>query len=344
METNMTMYSTESCISPRDLAIELPPDRSTLQTVSVSRSVLQNIIAHKDQRLMVICGPCSIHSVNEAEVYAQKLARLRYKYHDRLEIIMRVYLEKPRTSTGWKGLIYDPNLDGSCDMESGLKIARGLLLSITSMGLPVATELLDPLVSLYISDLISWASIGARTAESQIHRQMASGLSMPVGFKNGTDGSVDTAINAIASSRSSHRFLSVNRNGKVCVLKTAGNQWGHVVLRGGSDGPNYDAQSILNTSVLLKTTGFQESIIVDCSHRNSGKDYRNQISVCETVAGSRTKGLSQIVGVMLESNLCSGKQSFSSDMLHQLEYGLSITDPCIGWEETETLLERIYNM
>lgn len=335
------LNSTAPLISPRALAVEMPPEQKTLETVDHARSTIRKILSGQDKRLLVIAGPCSIHNQQSALEYASKLARLHQKYFDRLYIIMRVYFEKPRTTVGWKGLINDPEMDGSCDIASGLKIARQLLLSITSMGLPAGMEMLYPMVSQYIGDLASWASIGARTSESQVHREMASGLSMPVGFKNATDGSLEAAVNSIKAAASPQCFLSIDRYGQVCVARTSGNNWGHLILRGGKNGPNYDSLSINNAQKLLLKDNLNDSLIVDCSHMNAGKKHMNQITVCRETMKLRSEGNSCIRGLMIESNLQNGNQEITCK--RQLKYGVSVTDECIGWDETEKLLEEIYS-
>lgn len=253
-QTSAALHTTDPLVSPRALAIQLPLEKQSWETVKKARTIVKRILCGKDNRLLVIAGPCSIHDPQAALDYASRLNKLRTRYEDRMFIIMRVYLEKPRTSVGWKGLISDPDMDGSCDIAKGLRIARKLLLSITSMGLATGMELLDPIISHFVGDLVSWASIGARTTESQIHRQMASGLTMPVGFKNSTDGCPESAVNSIAAARNRHSFMSVDRYGRVCIAHTSGNQWGHLILRGGKNGPNYDPDSLSRATNLLKKT------------------------------------------------------------------------------------------
>jgi 3-deoxy-7-phosphoheptulonate synthase len=301
------------------------------------RHALQHILAKQDKRLLVISGPCSIHDPAAALEYAEKLNRLRQELQDRLFIVMRVYFEKPRTTIGWKGLIYDPDLDGSANIAEGLKIARKLLVEITRMGLPAATEFLDPFVPQYIDDLITWAAIGARTTESQTHRQMASGLSMPVGFKNGTDGSLQVALDAMSSARHSHNFLGIDAEGYIANVRTHGNPWGHIVLRGGSKRTNYDAESIGQTQAMLNEAKLPPVVLVDCSHANSGKIPARQEDVWNSVLQQRLAGNDGLIGLMLESNLREGTQKIPADKA-RLQYGVSVTDACMDWETTERLL------
>lgn len=323
-------------VSPRALEKELPMTRKATETILTGRETIENILSKKDNRILVIVGPCSIHEIKAAVEYAKKLNRLRQKVAETLYVVMRVYFEKPRTTVGWKGLINDPALNGSCDMEAGLRIARKLLLQITEMGLPTATEMLDPITPQYIADLICWAAIGARTTESQTHREMASGLSMPVGFKNSTDGELTMAINAMIAAGSPQSFLGIDHNGLTSIVKTSGNPWTHVVMRGGSR-PNYDSVSIGETLTLLRERKLTEAIMVDCSHANSRKDHRNQEIAWQDVINQRIAGNEALVGLMLESNLNEGKQKNTGD-LSTMDYGVSITDACISWGETEKLL------
>ena len=300
-----------------------------------------DIINGKDKRQLMIDGPCSIHDVSAAMEYARKLQKLQQKYSDKLFIVMRVYFEKPRTTIGWKGLINDPDIDSSYNIEKGIKTARKLLRDIALMGLPAGTEMLDTIIPQYISDLVSWTSIGARTTESQPHRVMASGLSMPVGFKNGTDGNPDIAINAMEASKHQHSFIGIDKKGKLAVVRTAGNQWGHLIHRGGKNHPNYDQASISDSSQKLENSNLNTGILVDCSHDNSGKKHDNQPKVVEDVISQIKSGKSPIIGMMVESNLFEGNQKIPKN-LSELKYGTSITDACIGWETTESLLNQIY--
>jgi 3-deoxy-7-phosphoheptulonate synthase len=304
-----------------------------------SRQRVLNILNQKDPRLLVVVGPCSIHDVDAALDYARRLNALRNDCADQLEIIMRVYFEKPRTTIGWKGLINDPHLDGSYEIEIGLKKARKLLLELTAMGLPTATEFLDPIIPQYIADLITWAAIGARTTESQTHREMASGLSMPVGFKNGTDGSLQIALDAMQSARTGHSFLGIDQDGITSVVRTSGNSAGHVVLRGGRTQTNYDAQSIAEAESKLRQHGLPPVLMVDCSHANSSKQHLRQEEVWRSLIEQRATGTKSIIGIMVESFLKEGNQPFPRPV-SELAYGVSITDACIGWDLTERMLRN----
>jgi len=322
---------------PQQLKHQLPLSGSAKRTVVNSRSTIQNILKGQDNRLMVISGPCSIHDIDSAKEYATRLHKLHQEYSDKLFIIMRVYFEKPRTNIGWKGLINDPELDGSNNINLGLRKARSLLLWLAELGLPVATEALDPISPQYISDLISWSAIGARTTESQTHREMASGLSMPVGFKNSTDGSLDSAVNAILAASSPHSFIGIDNSGQTALLHTRGNPDCHIILRGGTQ-PNYDQQSIANCIDKLQQKKLSTAVIIDCSHGNSNKDHNNQPKVMQDVVKQIIAGNHHIKGVMLESHLREGNQSLGTN----LTYGQSITDSCISWEVTEKLLKDTF--
>jgi 3-deoxy-7-phosphoheptulonate synthase len=311
------------------------------RTVVEGREAVKNILSGQDRRMLVVVGPCSIHDTDGALEYAKRLVKLRDELQDRLCIVMRVYFEKPRTTVGWKGLINDPHLDGTYDIETGLQRARQLLLTITEMGLPTATEFLDPIVPQYISDLISWAAIGARTTESQTHRELASGLSMPVGFKNSTDGSLQIALDAMQSSHAPHNFLGIDQDGVTAVIRTKGNHFGHIVLRGGRAQTNYDADSIAEASAALAKAGQQPALMVDCSHANSNKQFAQQEQVALDVIAQRAKGTNALIGLMIESNLHEGNQPVSSN-LAELKYGVSITDACINWETTERILRHAH--
>ncbi|MCS7090619.1 MAG: 3-deoxy-7-phosphoheptulonate synthase [Limisphaera sp.] len=324
---------------PKALLAELPLDEIAAGTVLAGRQAVQRILDRSDPRMLILVGPCSIHDPEAALDYARRLVELRHELRHSFEIIMRVYFEKPRTTVGWKGLINDPHLDGTYDIETGLRRARSLLLEITRMGLPAGTEFLDPIVPQYIADLISWAAIGARTTESQTHREMASGLSMPVGFKNGTDGSLQVAIDAMQAARHPHAFLGVDEEGITSIVRTTGNPWGHIVLRGGRQRPNYDPESIRMAEEQLKAAGLPAVIMVDCSHANSGKVPARQEDVWRSVIQQRCGGTTSLVGIMLESNLFEGNQPFPRPV-RELRYGVSITDPCISWETTERLLRQ----
>lgn len=323
-------------VSPATLKEELPITAVATETVLTGRQIIENILSKKDKRILVIVGPCSIHDVEAALEYAKKLNELRQKVAETLYVVMRVYFEKPRTSVGWKGLINDPRMDGSCDMEAGLRVARQLLFQITEMGLPTAGEMLDPITPQYIAGLVCWGAIGARTTESQTHREMASGLSMPIGFKNATDGDLTTALNAMMAAGSPQSFLGIDHRGRTSIVKTRGNPWTHLVLRGGSR-PNYDSVSIGEALTLLREKKLAEAVMVDCSHANSKKDHRNQVIVWQDVINQRIDGNSALIGLMLESNLNEGNQKITGD-LHSLKYGVSVTDACISWEMTEQLL------
>jgi 3-deoxy-7-phosphoheptulonate synthase len=323
--------------TPRSLKEALPASTASLATVVRGREAIGNILGQKDPRMLVVVGPCSIHDVKGALEYAERLNKLRKELNDRMEIVMRVYFEKPRTTIGWKGLINDPHLDNSHDIETGLKTARRLLLDITDMGLPTATEFLDPIVPQYIADLVSWAAIGARTTESQTHREMSSGLSMPVGFKNATDGTIQIAIDAMGAAKHPHSFIGIDQDGVTSIIRTTGNEVGHVVLRGGRLRTNYDAASIAEAEAKLAEQGLPRVLMVDCSHANSGKQPARQEDVWQAVVGQRTKGTRALIGLMVESYLQEGAQPFPKNPA-EIRYGLSITDGCIGWETTERML------
>ncbi|RCU51900.1 MULTISPECIES: 3-deoxy-7-phosphoheptulonate synthase [Corallincola] len=326
----------EVLITPKQLKQAIPASDEVLQSVADARNVISNIIHRKDPRLLVVTGPCSIHDVEAAKEYALKLKKLHDELKDELFLVMRVYFEKPRTTVGWKGLINDPNMDGTFALEEGLHKARELLLWIAELGLPMATEALDPISPQYLSELFSWAAIGARTTESQTHREMASGLSMPVGFKNGTDGNLGHSVNAMKAAASGHRFMGINGDGQVSVIQTEGNPDGHVILRGGKQ-PNYDSVNVAQCEQAMTDAGLSPSLVVDCSHGNSNKDYSVQPLVAENIMHQILDGNRSIIGIMLESHLNEGAQS--ADLPRdQLKYGVSVTDACINWETTETSL------
>lgn len=327
-------------VSPRDLRRRLPITDTISDTVFATREAIKRILRREDRRMLLVVGPCSVHDRDSAMEYAGRLMDAHRRMKDRLLIVMRVYLEKPRTTVGWRGLINDPHIDGTYDMAEGLARARELLLYINRLGMPTATEMLDPISPQYMSDLISLAAIGARTTESQTHRALASGLSMPVGFKNSTDGSVKAAVNSIVSMRSRHSFLGIDPDGRSCVVQTVGNPDGLVVLRGSSGGPNYDAASIAEAERLMTEAGLPPAIMVDCSHANSGSDHARQEAVWESVLAEH-RGHPSLVGMMIESHLHEGKQAIPAD-LSQLRYGVSITDACVGWETTERMLQSAY--
>jgi 3-deoxy-7-phosphoheptulonate synthase len=331
----------EPLVAPRVMLERFPMTEGANNTVVAAREAIQRILAGADDRLLVVVGPCSIHDEKAALEYADRLADLARRLADRLLIVMRVYFEKPRTTVGWKGLINDPHLNGTFDIAEGLGRARRILLAVNERGLPAATEMLDPISPQYTADLVAWASIGARTTESQTHRQLASGVSMPVGFKNSTDGNLQNAVDAMAASRQPHAFLGIDLDGRTCVVNTKGNPDGHLILRGGHDAPNYDAENVARAVALLKKAGLCPALMIDCSHANSGKDHRRQPAVLRDALAQRTVGDRNVIGVMVESNLHEGSQKIPAD-LSQLKYGVSITDACIGWEETERLLAEAH--
>ncbi|MGD1904055.1 MAG: 3-deoxy-7-phosphoheptulonate synthase [Geitlerinemataceae cyanobacterium] len=323
--------------TPNEIKEELPLTGAAEATVLGARRQLERILDGEDDRKFVVVGPCSIHDPEAALDYARRLKPLADRVGDKLAIVMRVYFEKPRTTVGWKGLINDPDMDDSFNVEKGIRLARKLLLDIAAIGLPAATEALDPIVPQYISDLIAWSAIGARTIESQTHREMASGLSMPVGLKNGTNGSIGVALNALKAARGSHSFLGINADGQVSVFNTRGNHYGHIILRGGGGKPNYEAETIREVEGKIAEAGLTPRLAIDCSHGNSNKDHTRQGAVmCDAIDQIRA-GNTSIVGLMLESNLFEGNQSLTAD-LDKLEYGVSVTDKCIDWAETEALL------
>ncbi len=336
---NLHVLELVPLITPRTLKAELPASPAAIRTVVRTRRALAGILAGTDARLVVVVGPCSIHDPRAALEYAGRLKKLRAEVEDELVVLMRVYFEKPRTTIGWKGLIYDPHMDGSADIACGLRSARRLLLEINAMGVPVGTEMLDPIVPQYTADLVSWVAIGARTTESQTHRQMASGLSMPVGFKNRTDGNVQVAVDAMESARRPHSFLGIDDDGRIAIVRTAGNELGHLILRGSRSRPNYDAASIRDAADRMKAAGLASSIMVDCSHGNAGKKFEAEEQVWYDVLLQRSHGTSAIVGMMLESNLEEGSQPIPAD-LAKLRYGVSVTDECVGWETTERMLRH----
>ncbi len=334
---DLNIASNEALITPEQLKQELPLTETARHTVSEARQVVRDILDGKDHRLFVVVGPCSIHDVDAAHEYAKRLKVLAAELSDTLFLIMRVYFEKPRTTVGWKGLINDPYLDDSFKIQDGLHIGRKLLCDLAEMGLPTATEALDPIYPQYQQDLISWSAIGARTTESQTHREMASGLSSAVGFKNGTDGSLTVAINALQSVSSPHRFLGLNQQGQVSIVTTKGNRYGHVVLRGGNGKPNYDSVSVALCEQELSKAKIKANIMIDCSHANSNKDPALQPLVMDNVANQILEGNNSIIGLMVESNLGWGNQGIPKNLC-DLQYGVSITDACIDWDATEKTL------
>jgi 3-deoxy-7-phosphoheptulonate synthase len=339
MDINVESYA--PVLSPDTLIQEFPLSEQAVETVGHSRNTIKDILDKKDRRLLVITGPCSIHDEEAALEYADKLKSISKKVKSHFFLIMRVYFEKPRTSIGWKGLINDPCLNGSCDIESGLRMARKLLLKINELGVPAGTEMLDPITPQYIADLISWSAIGARTTESQTHREMVSGLSMPVGFKNSTDGDLMVAVNGMKASSHSQKFIGIDGIGRTSIVKTKGNLYTHVVLRGGIR-PNYDSVSISDTVALLRKNSLRDSVVIDCSHGNSSKDYSIQPKVWQDVVNQCIDGNTSIKGLMLESNIHDGSQPIG-DNPEDLRYGVSITDACISWEMTENLILSTYN-
>jgi 3-deoxy-7-phosphoheptulonate synthase len=338
---NAHIASSRVLLTPSDIKSKLPLTDSTKKTVLQFREEVENIVTGQDDRKFIVVGPCSIHDVQAAEEYARKLKKLSERVKDKLLLIMRVYFEKPRTTVGWKGLINDPDMDDSFHIEKGLLIARSLLIKIAELGLPTATEALDPIIPQYIGELISWSAIGARTTESQTHREMASGLSMPVGFKNGTDGSIQVALDALQSAIKPHNFLGINQMGQVSIFETTGNPYSHIILRGGGGKPNFDAMSVKIAEEKFKEVNLPAKIVIDCSHGNCNKDHRLQSAVFENVIQQILDGNKSIVGLMLESHLYEGNQPLSSN-LEKLKYGVSVTDKCIGWNETEKIILAAY--
>ncbi len=336
---NLRVVDTTLLQSPSAVTDELPLTARAAETVVRAREEIQRSIEGKSPRLLAIVGPCSIHDPNAALEYAERLLRLRERVASELVIIMRVYFEKPRTTVGWKGLINDPHLDDTYDIPTGIRRARKLLSDIAELGLPAATEMLDPIIPQYIADLVSWSAIGARTTESQTHREMASGLSMPVGFKNGTDGSLGVAVNAMIAASRSHSFLGIDASGRVGVVRTAGNPHTHLVLRGGSSGPNYGEEAVKRAVTSLEQAGVNPRVMIDASHDNSGKKAERQPAVLTDVGGQVRRGSANVLGVMLESHLVAGRQELKDKA--SLVYGQSITDACIDFPSTERTLEEL---
>ena len=330
----------DTLVSPAELAQQIPLDQETANFIIDSRTAIEKIINGEDDRLLVVIGPCSIHDTNAAIDYAKKLKVLSYKYQNDLLIVMRVYFEKPRTTVGWKGLISDPNLDKSFNVARGLNLARTLLMEINKIGLPAGTEFLDMVTGQYISDLISWGAIGARTTESQVHRELASALSCPVGFKNGTDGNIQIALDAIQASSVPHVLYSPDKSGQMCIYQTHGNPSAHVILRGGKV-PNYDSQHIKQTQESLTKANITTKIMVDCSHGNSYKDHKQQVDVAQSLAKQITDGEHSIFGLMIESFLVAGNQKVVD--VNKLTYGQSITDACVDLPESEKMLSILAN-
>ena len=337
---NQHVIEIKALPSPRAIKTKLPITDQAAALVVETREAIRRILHGEDRdRLLVIVGPCSIHDPEAAYEYAGKLKPIADALRDRLLIVMRTYFEKPRTTVGWKGLINDPRLDGTCDIAAGMELARAILLRINQLGLPCGTELLDPISPQYVADLISWAAIGARTTESQTHREMASGVSMPVGFKNGTEGSLQVAINAMTSARTPHNFVGINADGQTAIIKTMGNPDRHLVLRGGGGRTNYEAQDVAKAEVAVAGEGIARPIMIDCSHDNSQKDHTRQGFVAQEVLRQFREGRQSIMGLMLESNLNPGKQAWKESVA--LQHGVSITDACLGWGETERLLTEL---
>ncbi|WWP01846.1 MAG: 3-deoxy-7-phosphoheptulonate synthase [Candidatus Dasytiphilus stammeri] len=340
INTLMSHLNEKVILTPEQLKELYPCNERLQKQIAASRQTISSIIKGSDDRFLLVCGPCSIHDTKVAMQYACHLKKVADQIKDRIYLVMRVYFEKPRTTIGWKGFINDPYIDNSFDIETGLKIARHLLLELSQLGIPLATETLNPYTPAYLADLFSWMAIGARTTESQTHREIASGLSMPVGFKNSTHGNLDTAINAIITSAIPHCFVSISQKGRVCLLQTPGNPDGHIILRGGIT-PNYDSQSISKCEHTMIQAGLYPAIMVDCSHDNSNKDYRQQPKIAKSVVIQRKIGNRSIIGLMLESNLYEGNQPFEPSSKGR-RYGVSLTDACISWETTEALLKELY--
>jgi|TARA_B100001059_G_scaffold38338_1_gene31011 3-deoxy-7-phosphoheptulonate synthase len=333
---DLRIINTQELISPKDIISQLSPSKSGIDTIIKTRSEIKDILDKKSKKFVIIVGPCSIHDVDAAKEYAHKLKNLKSVLSENSLLIMRAYFEKPRTVIGWKGLINDPDLDGSFKINKGIKIARQLLMDLSEMNIPCGHEFLDLVSPQYISDLISWGAIGARTTESQSHRELASGLSCPVGFKNGTDGSIQIAIDAMNAARNSHSFLSVTKEGKSAIFNTAGNNDCHIILRGGNKKANYSSKDVSESTGILENNGMKPNIMIDASHANSKKDYKKQSIVVDDVKQQISSGEKNIIGIMLESNLVEGNQKINSR--DKLKYGQSITDSCIGWNETEEII------
>ncbi|MBT4341411.1 MAG: 3-deoxy-7-phosphoheptulonate synthase [Chloroflexi bacterium] len=338
--SNIRVTDLQPLNSPRSFIDSQPITPEIAKVVTDARSAIEDIEQGRDDRMVMLVGPCSIHDEKAGLEYAKKLAVIAEEVKDKILVVMRVYFEKPRTTVGWKGLINDPNLDGTFDMQAGLTRARAFLLEVLKLGLPAGTEFLDPFTPQYLADLISWGAIGARTTESQTHRQMASGLSMPIGYKNGTGGSLQIAVDAMMAARSPHSFLGIDLDGRASVVKTAGNKAQHLILRGGSTGPNYDKEIVAKASSLLEGAGLRPNVVIDCSHANSNKDHNRQPIVFRDAIKQRTSGNKGVIGLMLESHLNEGNQSLGDPSV--LKYGVSITDACINWETTEELLHEAH--
>ncbi len=337
---NLHIVSNKPLRAPSAIKAELPLSERAASLVALTRERIRDILAGRDRRILAVVGPCSIHDPSAALEYGRLLLHLREKLKDRVELVMRVYFEKPRTTVGWKGLINDPHLDGTFDINTGLTTARKLLLDLAELGLPAASEMLDPIIPQYLADVVSWTAIGARTTESQTHREMASGLSMPVGFKNGTDGSLGVAINAMLAASHAHHFLGIDAHGHASIVTTTGNPDCHLVLRGGRQGTNYDAASVAKAAGELAKAGVAARLMIDCSHDNAQKDYRRQVDVCTAVSAQVAKGGAGLMGVMIESNLVAGRQDLLKDR-SRLVHGQSITDACVDFPATESMLTAL---
>jgi len=336
---NLRIRSVKAVSTPAQVQTELPLSEKAAQTTLDARLDAQRILRGQDDRLLVIVGPCSIHDPGAALEYAERLARLRTEVSGELLLVMRVYFEKPRTTVGWKGLINDPDLDGGFQIDKGLRLARRLLLDLNERGVPAGVEFLDILTPQYVADLVGWGAIGARTTESQLHREMASGLSCPVGFKNGTDGSVKVAVDAVLAARNPHRFLSLTQGGQVSIFETAGNEDSHVILRGGSSGTNYDARSVDAACAALTRAGLPEQVMIDCSHANCSKQHQRQLTVAQDIGHQVAGGDIRIIGAMVESHLIEGRQEIGP--FERMTYGQSVTDPCLHWDDTAALLRGL---
>jgi len=338
--SNINIASQTPLPAPREVLAALPLPEGLTEQVWAHRQAVVEVLEGRSRRLLILVGPCSIHCPQAAMEYAQRLQRLADELSDRLLIVMRVYFEKPRTILGWKGLIYDPELNGSYDIAGGLRVARQLLRSVVELGLPVATEILDPVITQYLADLLTWAAIGARTTESQTHRQLVSGLSMPTGFKNATDGGIGVAVEAIKAAQAPHAFIGVDESGRIAVFRTKGNRHTHLVLRGGASGPNYGSEHVAFARELMRKLGVPPNVVVDCGHANSGKRPERQSEILREVVAQRRAGETAIIGAMIESNLETGSQPLIPGQ--PPTPGLSITDPCLGWQETATLLREVH--
>jgi 3-deoxy-7-phosphoheptulonate synthase len=340
--SDLRVLGTVPLLSPDELKAEMPIPDSVSETVYRAREEVRDVVHGRDSRPLVIVGPCSIHDPGAALEYAERLLALRRRFESELLIVMRAYFEKPRTTVGWKGLINDPHLNGSHDIATGLRVGRKLLLDLGRMGVPTATEMLDPIIPQYLADLVTWAAIGARTTESQTHREMASGLSMPVGYKNGTDGGLAVAVNAVIAASRPHSFLGIDGAGRVSIVRTSGNPDGHVVLRGGKAGPNYAPEKVAAAAAVLKKAGLMPRMLIDCSHDNSGKSHLRQPEVLTEVGRQIEQGSPHILGAMIESNLVSGRQDFEPGMAREgLVHGQSITDACVDLAMTEEMLSHL---